>query len=258
MVAATPRRSTTTRTIGKTSCSPRWEILGISLNLQNSQSEKKPISCTINHTSVTSHNTVCPKEKDYGGSHTEEEPDHEDNRQNFYKFDKDNVSPIIGHTSGTSSNTACTKEDDGYEDDCGCGVSVTYASVNDYGYGASTDYATALISHTKKEYDYEDNAHLDEEYQLNEQKIRASRESQTSVGRTEGYHQGDRPPQWPRADRRHTSKTSGRKMWFFWPETFSTASLPLRNLISQVPRKSSQDLQQGHKKALADHKKDFF
>ena len=149
------------------------------------------MSFIINHTSVTSHNTVCTKEKDYGGSHTEEEHDHEDDRQNFYKFDKDNV-------------------------------------------------------------------HLDEEYQLNEQEIRASRESQTSVGRTGGYHQGDRPPQWPRADRRHTSKTSGRKMCFFWPETFSTASLPLRNLISQVPQESSQDLQQGHKKALADHKKDFF
>ena len=134
---------------------------------------KKPMSFTINHTSVTSHNTVCTKEKDYGGSHTEEEHDHEDDRQNFYKFDKDNV-------------------------------------------------------------------HLDEEYQLNEQKIRASRESHRRI-----------------SPRRHTSK-SGRKMWFFWPETFSTASLPLRNLISQVPRKSSQDLQQGHKKALADHKKDFF
>ena len=85
------------------------------------------MSFTINHTSVTSHNTVCTKEKDYGGSHTEEEHDHEDDKQNFYKFDKDNV-------------------------------------------------------------------HLDEEYQLNEQEIRASRESQTSVGRTGGYHQGDRPP----------------------------------------------------------------
>ena len=56
---------------------------------------------------MTSHNTVCPKEKDYGGSHTEEEPDHEDNRQNFYRLDKDNVSPIISHTFSTSSNTAC-------------------------------------------------------------------------------------------------------------------------------------------------------
>ena len=88
------------------------------------------MSFIIDHTSVTSHNTVCTKEKDYGGSHTEEEHDHEDDRQNFYKFDKDNI-------------------------------------------------------------------HLDEEYQLNEQKIRASRESQTSVGRTEGYHQGDRPPSGP-------------------------------------------------------------
>ena len=70
------------------------------------------------------------------------------------------MSPTIGHTSGTSSNTVCTEEDDDYEDDCGGGVSVTYASVNDYGYGASTDYVsvTALrISHTKEEHDYEDN-----------------------------------------------------------------------------------------------------
>ena len=70
------------------------------------------------------------------------------------------MSPIIGHTSGTSSNTVCTEEDDGYEDDYGCGVSVTCASVNDYGHGASTDYVSVTdlrISHTKKEYDYEDN-----------------------------------------------------------------------------------------------------
>ena len=53
------------------------------------------------------------------------------------------MSPIIGHTSGTSSNTVCTEEDDDY----------------DYGYGASTAYVSmaALISHTKKEYDHEDN-----------------------------------------------------------------------------------------------------
>ena len=70
------------------------------------------------------------------------------------------MSPTIGHTSGTPSNTVCTEEDDGYEDDCSGGVSVTYASVNDYGYGASTDYVsmTALrISHTKEEHDYGDN-----------------------------------------------------------------------------------------------------
>ena len=109
------------------------------------------MSFIIDHTSVTSHNTVCTKEEDiydYGGSHTEEEHDYEDDRQDFYKFNKDSVHP-------------------------------------------------------------------DERYQLNEQEIRASRESQTSGGRTRGYHQGDRPPQWPRADRRHTSKTSGRKMCFF-------------------------------------------
>ena len=111
------------------------------------------MSFTINHTSVTSHNTVCTKEKDYGGSHTEEEHDHEDDRQNFYKFDKDNV-------------------------------------------------------------------HLDEEYQLNEQEIRASRESQTSVGRTGGYHQGDRPPSGPVPTGATPAKQVAGKCVFFGQRPF--------------------------------------
>ena len=111
------------------------------------------MSFTINHTSVTSHNTVCTKEKDYGGSHTEEEHDHEDDRQNFYKFDKDNV-------------------------------------------------------------------HLDEEYQLNEQEIRASRESQTSGGRTRGYHQGDRPPSGPVPTGATPAKQVAGKCVFFGQRPF--------------------------------------
>ena len=71
------------------------------------------------------------------------------------------MSPIIGHTSGeafennTKSNPRRRSYYNDYEDGGSGGVSRTYA---DYGYGASTDYTNmaALISHTKKEYDHED------------------------------------------------------------------------------------------------------
>ena len=84
------------------------------------------------------------------------------------------MSFIIGHTSVTSHSTVFTEKEDVYD------------------YGGSTGYASVTdlrFSCTEEEYDYkdddkdfykfnEDSVHPDWRYHLNEQRIRASRESQ--------------------------------------------------------------------------------